>query len=83
MNSQNKTFSVALTYSGSRWLANICYLDQYGRLTGYDDEYHAFWRGLYEQRTFYVSEPTSEGSIIGVDCELIYINAHLFVVIMM
>jgi len=61
--------TVSITYSGSRWFISLGYLSEEnnGYLTGFDAEYHAFWRDLFGGRTFFISDPVTGGSPIGVD----------------
>jgi len=44
--------------------------DHTGHLSGFDAEYHAFWRDLFGGRTLFISDPVTGGSPVGVDCEL-------------
>lgn len=58
--------SIIVIYAGSRWFVSIDFVIN-GTSLFYKTEYHAFWDNLFEQQTFYISDPATGSTPIGVD----------------
>ena len=73
----DSTFTVALVYSGSRWFVTLEMLEKGLVLsTEYNAEYHAFWGDLYNQKTYFISDPTTASTPVGVDFYYILSNGR-------
>jgi hypothetical protein len=62
--------AIELVYAGSRWFGTLNFSPESNADNLHEiftDEYHAFWNNLYEERTFFISDPTSGASPVGVD----------------
>lgn len=58
--------SILVIYAGSRWFVSIDFVIN-GTSLFYKTEYHAFWDDLFQQQTFYISDPATGSTPIGVD----------------
>ncbi len=58
--------TIVIIYSGSRWFVSIDLVEN-GTSLLHRTEYHAFWDQLFEKQTYYISDPATGATPVGVD----------------